>query len=201
MASRISTINVIPSTDNTWAVTPASEENDPIFFADKADAVTVAKVTAILRNSKVVVYNSQREIESITKAAAMFNQQLLDALNPQLSERMTDIFEELDYRIHVYPTKDHWQVSTLQKVHDTQFNTQDEAVNYAYQQALRQGYILYIYDDDGHISATIDPEDNLELSDATKQILQAVRDGTAEFIPIDELITELGLENDIQPDR
>ncbi len=207
--------NVILSTNDIWVV---SDDDDFVFLDDKSDAVIVANAKAILRNSNVVVYSRPYEIEYITKSVELINQRIMERIDERMkaitqsaidsmnkiqanidanmrslftvTERFAQLMAAFEDTIHVHPTENHWQVNIFGSSDHQQFDTKNAAIEYAYGQALEQGYIIYIYDEAGYKTETIDPEDNLELSD---EVLEALNEKDGKAIPFVDFKREIGL--------
>jgi hypothetical protein len=67
-----------------------------------------------------------------------------------------------------------------------QFATQAEAIEVGYKLALEAGDELMVFDENGALVKTIDPEDDLELSDKMKDILDRFLAGKMTFVSRDK---------------
>jgi hypothetical protein len=96
-------------------------------------------------------------------------------------------WNDLIFERHVFwnPATEQWAVRPSDGEVVAEFGERQAAIDYAYQLATSDEddwCDIVVYDKNGEHDHTIDPEENLELSDKTKDLLRRHMDGKLEFI-------------------
>lgn len=192
MLTKQAVTNVVPTTDDYWFVSPSAAHGFAVPSRD--DAIEAAKVYAANHGTALYIYNRERIVEltmSALEAASDIMRQIEQQRN-DVAHGVTstqNLLEDFQYRILVGFDSGQWNVSKFDSDMKT-FNNKNETIQYAYNIALEDGLVVYIYDEDGNFEKTLDPEDELEYSDDVLQSLQEQLD-YEDAMNIDDILKEL----------
>jgi len=95
-----------------------------------------------------------------------------------------------DFAHHIIYINGQWAVKPTDGDIVAQFSTQAEAIEAGCKLALEAGDELLVFDENGTVVETIDPEDDLELSDKMKDTLDRFLAGKMTFVTRDKQPTK-----------
>lgn len=194
-------ISVVPS-GGEWAISPFSHEG-ALFIGSRETAVALGHLIALRDNVPLHVYQAPRHSENLGNLSLLrISQKVIDYLHSLIEQEdieeiglISDLLDIVEFRYHVVEQDDGWIVfKLLEDEPISTFQTQDEAVQFAYQHALEDGSVVYVYDQSDSLVKEIDPEDDLEYSDKFLAELKTVEEAN-DYLNLDDFKRELGLND------